>query len=509
LPSYALKQRFKLPKKEFLFLILLISFAVILRVWDLGMAGFNNDEAIYSGQAATLAGNDEFEKHFSIFRAHPLLLQTMVSVIVGMFGVNDTVSRIVPAILGILTVIITYIIGKILFDTKVAMVSAIVITILPYHILLSRQVLLDVSLAFFYTLTLYFMARHLKNPKNALWVYLIGASAGLGFLSKEIGIFALITSILGLLLIRTISFRNVLIVISSFLLASSPYWIPILIVPEAHETAVKYWNWQRSRDPNQSDLFYVTLISQEALGYVLTALCVISTGYAIKTGSIKSPKIFLLLLWIAIPLVLFHFLAVKGFAFVLPLIPAFVLLGISVLFSDWMKKLPGHRILVLGIIPLIFVFSGSPLHYLLPIPPVYLVGSGEESHAKEGALWIKNNISPAAKFLTLDIRTANIIKFYSNNEAFALYSNQNPAYTQADNPDLAILSGQINYLVYDIYLAERLRYLQEEQDELTELVAKYNGIPVHTEYETVFDKNGHSSIRPALIIYSLNTNEEK
>jgi hypothetical protein len=472
------------------------------------MVGFNNDEAIYSGQAGTLAGKEEFENHFSIFRAHPLLLQSIVSIMIGIFGVSDTVSRIAPAVLGILTIIFTYMIGKTLFETKMAMISAIVLTILPYHILLSRQVLLDVSLSFFYILTLYFLVRHLKNPKNALWVYLVGASAGLSFISKEAGIFALISSIVCLFLIRTISFRNVLIVIASFLLASSPYWLPILTIPEAHENAVKYWNWQKTRDPNQPHLFYATILSQEALGYVLTGLCVISTVYALRTGNIKKPEIFMLLVWIAVPLILFHFLAVKGFAFVLPIIPAFVLLGISFLFSDWVKKMHGHRILILGIIPLIFVFSGHPLHYVMQIPPIYLVGSGEDPYAKNGAMWIKDNVPQAGKFLTLDIRTANIIKYYSNNEVFSLHANENPAYTEIENPDLPILNGEIDYLVYEIYLAERFGYLQEEQDELTELIIKYDGTPVHTEYETYVDQNGHSSKRPALVIYSLNRIEE-
>ena len=503
-----MKQRFSLSKNDVLFLVLVLSLAIILRFWDLGSAGFNNDEAIYSGQAATLSGNEQFAQHFSIFRAHPLLLQSMVSIMVGIFGASDTVSRITPAVLGILTIVVTYMIGKNLFDRKMAIISALVLTILPYHILLSRQVLLDVSLSFFYTLCLYFFVRHLNNPKNVLWLYLVGSSAGLGFLSKEVGIFALVTIIVCLALTRTISLKTVFIVISSFLLASSPYWIPILTVPEAHQTAIKYWNWQSSRDPNQPDSFYLTLISQEALGYVLAALCIISTVYAIRTGNIKKPEIFMLLIWIVIPLTMFHFLAVKGFAFVLPTIPAFVLLGISFLFGNWLKKLRGHTILILGIIPLIFVFSGPSLHYLLQIPQINLVGSGEESHAKDAALWIKNNLPRQAQFLTLDIRTVNAIKYYAHNEAFALHSNQNPAYTKADNADLAILSGQINYLVYDKYLAERLGYLQEEQKELTDLVIKHNGVPVHTEYETFYDKDGHISTRPALIIYSLTTNEE-
>jgi len=148
-------ERIKPSRQEFLFLVLIIFFASIVRVWDLGNIGFNNDEAIYSGQAATLAGYKEFGEHFSIYRAHPLLLQFMISILFGTVGISDTIARIVPALLGIFTIIVTYLIGKILYDRKIAIVSALVLAILPYHIILSRQVLLDVSLTFFSTLTLF------------------------------------------------------------------------------------------------------------------------------------------------------------------------------------------------------------------------------------------------------------------------------------------------------------------------------------------------------------------
>ena len=136
-------------KQELWIIILIIISATVLRIWDLGSVGFNNDEAIYSGQAATLAGHKEFSEYFSIYRAHPLLLQFMISILFGIFGIGDVIARIIPAILGILTVIVTYLIGKVLFNRRVATVSALVIAILPYHAIISRQVLLDVSLVFF------------------------------------------------------------------------------------------------------------------------------------------------------------------------------------------------------------------------------------------------------------------------------------------------------------------------------------------------------------------------
>jgi len=502
-----LKKAINPTRQELWILILIIFSASVLRIWDLGSIGFNNDEAIYSGQAATLAGHKEFSEYFSIYRAHPLLLQFMISILFGIFGVDDTIARIVPAVLGILTVIVTYLIGKIFYDRRVATVAALVIAVLPYHAIISRQVLLDVSLSFFYTLALFFMASHLKSPKDFHWLFLVGASAGLSFLSKEVGIFAILSSIICMVIIKTFSLRNLIIVVSAFLLASSPHWIPILTIDEAHDAALAYWNWQTSRDPNQPSNFYLTLISQEALGYILTGLFLVSIIYSLKTKNIKRPKVFIPLVWIAIPLITFQFLAVKGFGFISPLIPPFVLLGVSFLFSDWMQRIPHYRIAVILLIPLIFLFSGPPIHYLLQIPPILLVGSGGEPYSREGAIWIRDNVSPKGVFLTLDTRTANVIKYYSNNNALALHANRNPAYTQVDNPDQFILNGKINYLVYEVYLSEKLRYLREETKELNELITKYSAIPIHTEYKN-YTENGKNLIKPVLIIYSLDSIKE-
>ena len=76
-----LKKAINPTRQELWILILIIFSASVLRIWDLGSIGFNNDEAIYSGQAATLAGHKEFSEYFSIYRAHPLLLQFMISIL--------------------------------------------------------------------------------------------------------------------------------------------------------------------------------------------------------------------------------------------------------------------------------------------------------------------------------------------------------------------------------------------------------------------------------------------
>lgn len=490
-------------KRECLILILIIALASIVRLWDLGGVGFNTDEAVYAGQSATLGGFEQFEKFFSIYRAHPLLLQFITSLLFVGFGISDTVARVVPAILGIITVPMVYFIGKELYNKRVSMFAALMMAIIPYNIIVSRQVLIDVSLSLFSTLTLYFILRYVKNNRGSHWLYLIGASSGLSFLSKEVGIFALIASLVTLLLTRRLSSKGIVIIVSSFLLASSPFWFPILTIQEAQQTALSYWQWQTNRDQNQPDTFYLSVIFKDALGYTFAGAFIVSIVYLIYTGNIKRPEILVLLVWLVIPLLMFQFLPIKGYHFVMSLVPSFVLLGVSILDSEWIKKVPHHRIVLLAFVPLVLLTTGPVLGYMFQDPSPPLAGSGGIPHVREAAIWMRDNIPEDHIMLTLDAPTANIIKFYSNIEAFSLHSNKNPAYAEIVNADLYIMSGQVHYLVSQPNIVEVSPHLKDELKKINNLVIKYNGVPIHTEYETHVEKNGQILIRPAIIIYSL------
>jgi 4-amino-4-deoxy-L-arabinose transferase-like glycosyltransferase len=475
----------------------------VIRLWDLGNVGFNGDEAVYGGQAATLSGNEEFAKYFSIYRAHPLFLQFIVSLFFANFGVSDIIARIAPAIFGMLTVIFVYFIGKELYHKRVAMVAAIVMTIIPYHVIVSRQVLLDVPLSFFSTLTLFFVIRYLRQDKEIHWLYFIGASSGLSFLSKEVGIFVLVGSIVSLILTKKFGLKKLAIIGGSFLLATSPFWIPILTIPEAQQTALYYWQWQTSRDQNQPDTFYLTILLRDALGFVLTGMFVVSLFYLWKVGKLRNLPTIVLMTWIGATLLLFQLLPIKGFHFAQSLIPPLVLLAMSVLDGRLTRSIRRFRILMIILIPLLLLTSGPIFNYLFQIYTPPLAGSGGIPYIREAALWIRDNISGDNIILTLDATSANIIKFYANKEVFSLHSNKNPAYTQIGNPDLHILNDQIRYLVLQPYIVENYPHLKEEVDQMRDLAKKYGGVPIHMANQTYIGNDGEILIRPTIIIYSL------
>ena len=496
-------------KREWVFLILILTLTSTVRLWDLSGTGFNTDEAVYSGQSATLAGYSEFGNHFSIYRAHPLLLQSIISVLFANFGVIDTIARIVPVAFGIATVLVVYFLAKILFDTRRATIAAVILAAMPYHIIVSRQVLLDVPLSFFFTLTLFFLVRYLKTSESSHLLFLMGACSGLCVLSKEIGIFAIVSTLTSLVLTKRMTLKAIIIIVGSFLLACAPYWLPILTSEHAQDAALSYWQWQTSRDPNLPETFYVNILFESVMGYSFSILFVLSVIYILKRRLIKIHEITTLLVWIGIPLILFQILPVKGYHFIMSIVPPLILVGITILNDNWIKNIRLNSSIIAIIMVLTIITSGPVLNQLFQNVPQPLAGSGGVPYVREAAIWIGNNIPENGTLLTVDTRTANIIKFYANNDAVSLHSNKNPAYIQIVVADLYILDNQVRYIVSEPYIAESFPYLKEEVGIVDDLIIKYNGIPIHTEYQTYHGKNGENLIKPVLIIYALKSFQEE
>ena len=73
--------------------------AAVLRLEQLSAVGFNSDEAVYAGQGAAMFGVGQADEYFSLFRAHPLLLQSIVGASFRIFGESDFTARFIVAML--------------------------------------------------------------------------------------------------------------------------------------------------------------------------------------------------------------------------------------------------------------------------------------------------------------------------------------------------------------------------------------------------------------------------
>jgi hypothetical protein len=167
------------------FLIALAA-GVFLRYWRLNAVGFNSDEAVYAGQAASIAGQSTYLPYFPIFRAHPLLFQSLLS-LPYQFGVADVVGRLLAAGFGVATLVVVYHLGKLWYGRRVGIAAMALLAVMPYHVTVSRQVLLDAPMVFFATAALYALVRYCTQH-GTRWLVVAGALMGLAMITKETAI---------------------------------------------------------------------------------------------------------------------------------------------------------------------------------------------------------------------------------------------------------------------------------------------------------------------------------
>lgn len=467
-------------------LVITLVIATFLRLWNIDQVGFNGDEAVYAGQAATLASYREYANHFSLVRAHPLLFQFFVSIIYR-FTISDVAARVISAVFGVLTVYLVHELGGILFDKRVGLLASIFMSLLPYHVIVSRQALLEPTLTFFFTLTIWLFWKY-QLKRSAMLAYLVGVSSALTFLSKEVGILV-VGVILFLLLFGYCNFlkKHLLIASCSFLMTVFPY-ILTMYVGESTEIFWNYLVWQINRPSNNPPLFYIENLPYY-FSWPLLILLITGIGYAVLKH--ETPHV-LCLIWFAVIFLFFQFLPIKGFHYLLPLTPAACLIGALPLnaLRSWSAR--WKRICVsffTGLTALTLLISSS-LNCVFTLDPnkVGTAGFSGLPKGREAVQWIKENAPEGSRFLTIGPTMANIIRFYAPNmEVYALSVSQNPirrnpSYQPIENPDYMIRFALVNYIVFDIYSAKRSPYFA---DILLRYIELYECELVYVEYSTV------------------------
>ena len=136
----------------------IVAAGLLVRLWHLNSLGYNSDEAVYGGQGAALAHDPTLSPYFPTFRAHPLLFQMLLSVGYHL-GIGEIFGRLAAVGLGILTILVVVRVGDVLYGRKAGLLAALVIALMPYHVVVTRQVLLDGPMVLGATVTLLAVAR--------------------------------------------------------------------------------------------------------------------------------------------------------------------------------------------------------------------------------------------------------------------------------------------------------------------------------------------------------------
>jgi Dolichyl-phosphate-mannose-protein mannosyltransferase len=494
-------------------LVLAMTVGSFLRIWQINAMGYNTDEAVYAGQAAAIAGVPVLKDIFPVFRAHPLLFQFVLSIIYKIHF-SDLLGRLLAVAVGIGTIFLTYHLGKILYGRMPGALAAFFLALMPYHVIVSRQVLLDGPMVFFATLTLYMLARFGLTHKIE-WLFATGTVMGLTFLSKETSIIMMgaIYAFLALAPEVAVRIRDLIIATVLMVIVILPFPLALRLSGSS-STGHNYLIWQLFRRPNHDWLFYLQTVPS-AIGVLV--ILVAALGIILMWQE-RSWREKLLLSWIFVPMAFFQLWPVKGFQYLLPIAPPLALLAGRAL-GKFVTKVQTVRIpntlTELAIYPwvswllvgaLVFSLGSSSWQRIQPeTSSLFLAGTGGLPGGREAGTWIQQNVPANAHFLTIGPSMANIVQFYGARKAFGLAVSanplhRNPSYEPIINPDRQIRSSDLQYLVWDSFSAARTSFFA---DKLMEYVNKYNGRAVHTESITIQDSNGNLIEKPVIIIYEV------
>ncbi len=490
-------------------MVLIMVLGVGLRVWELGQIGFNTDEAVYSGQAAAIAGAPILKDIFPIFRAHPLLFHVILS-LVFKFGVSDVAGRLVAVVIGLATVYLAFMLGDLLYGKNAGLLAALILAIMPYHVVVSRQVLLDGPLVFFSTLTLYLLARFAATGRSG-WLHAVGVGMGLTFLAKETGIILLAAIYAFLALSREIRIRIIDLVISTGLviLMVAPYPLSLML-GGGTRSGQQYLLWQLFRRANHPWDFYLVTVPP-VIGILVIIIGLLGLWLLRKENTWREK---LLLCWILVPVIFFDLWPTKGFQYLLPIAPPFALLAARTL-ARWhpIRDIPilGRRLNFNVIRVAVVAIMAATL--LIPsmqaIQPAttgtFIAGTGGVPGGREAGEWIRENIPTGATMLTIGPSMANILEFYGYRQAYGLSISpnplrRNPSYQAIVNPDLQIRNGDLQYLVWDSYSAARSSFFSNG---LLKFTKKYHGRIVYVESVMVPSADGTTVAKPVIIIYEV------
>jgi hypothetical protein len=489
--------------------------AIALRFMDMGRLGINSDEAVYAGQAATLAGVEGFAEDFSIFRAHPLLYQYTLSLVFQVFGFSEVAGRYVSAVFGVATLWIAYLLGKRLAGRTAGLIAAAVLGVMPFHVIVARQALLESPMTLFYAATIYALIRYLDaldSDEASLWTrwawaFAIGSFAGLAFMSKEVAVILLLVVLATTLVTQRFRLGHSMIMTGAFAVTVLPHLLALKLGPKSEGGGgwAEYVIWQVARPANHPITFY---LENTLVYFGLPLAILIAVGLIMTLRRYRErPHLTAMLIAIVVPLWFFQVWKVKGFHYPVVVAPLVAALVAWVLMGWWRSEDRSVR----GMATVAATLTIASLIWITAINGPIVDNShrvGDAGYSgipggREAALWLDENAPEGSRMLGIGPSIGNIIRWYSDHQTSALSISPNPlranpAYTPVRNPDFELRWGLIEYLVYDAYSAARTPHFANR---LLDFVERYGGEIVHEEFAPLIGADGNEYMAPVIRIY--------
>ena len=366
----------------------------------------------------------------------PILFYTFTAISYFFFGFTEFASRFFPAIFGLASVALIGWGGKKLYSEKVGFYSAVVLATSFEFLLISKMVITDSLLFFFFSLALLsFLLGYEKKTSKYYYGFYIGSA--LAVLTKgPIGILlpGLILTVF-LLIRRDLKVLKEIKLVMGVLLFSIialPWYIAMIILHGNNfiDVFLGTHNFLRatvSEHPKDNVFYYYTLVSLLAIfpwaGFIPG---IIKKVFINKLKNYKiSPKTLFLSLWAGCIFIFFQLMATKYLSYTYPLMfPVAILLGKY--FADEFEKINCIKPIVWNSLFYMIVAMGSFWAYkqeLLRIESFYYL-AGSVIVLLLGNIWIAlaNNRKNGIMLIALSAFLFNLVLI--NNVCVPLSQNR-------------------------------------------------------------------------------------
>ncbi len=317
---------------------------------------FTPDEGRYSEVAREMVATGDYvtpRLNGVAFLDKPVLYYWLQASAIKLFGLKEWALRFWPAFAGILGCIIIYLTGRVLFNRRTGIISALILATSPLYYGASHYANLDLEVASLVSNSLLcFIAAMQFSTGKRRDAFLIAAYvfAGLAFLTKGlIGIVfpAIIISTWIILLRRWNTFRKIHLIsgLSLFLIIVLPWYI---LVQQANPAFLHFFfvTQQVSRFLTTVDFnnkatvwFYVPIVLVGFFPWSVFLLQAIATKLKnIWKNRQQHPIELYLLLWFFIVFIFFSIPRSKTIGYILPLFPCAALMVGSYLNNLWDKS---------------------------------------------------------------------------------------------------------------------------------------------------------------------------
>ncbi len=363
-------------KKEFLILIILLLIGFSLRVFL--STCYYWDELIYLQHSEIMTGkiNNYNELDF-----RPPLLSVMIAGFY-LFWHNSLIANIFVTLLATFSILLIYLVGKEMFNKKVALIAAFLLTFWPIHIYFSKTLLVHTTPMFFALLSLLFLkkAENEKKGKTVLFFF-SGIFIAACILTRFTYLILIPLIIFNIILFREkYNIKKIVCGIIGLLLVLLPYLIWSFIIYGNFLYTFKTASLIVSWSTVQSHFFYLTN-SWIILGF--SGFVGLSSWFyfKIKDKKITRNEIFLLS-WILLSLLYLSLMPHKEIRFLIVILIPLVLFS-SIGFVKAFSKIKPKYIFTM--ITLIIIFSFVFLAFYNP----YIRTCN--SDPQEASKWIMTN----------------------------------------------------------------------------------------------------------------------